>query len=227
MHEAFRLGNRVFPETAIPAFELQRYTLADFREELAEVEAPLVELVAAFPSRPVMRCALAHVHARLGRHEEAHRALDELAAEDVPGLPLDQEWLYGTSLLAEVAVLVGDAASAEFLYAALSPWAGFTAADHPEGFRGSISRDLGVLAAMLERPEEAALHFDTALEANERMGLSPWLAHTQREYARLLLARNGAGDRDRAAELLVAALATYREVGMPGYVAEAEALAKQ
>jgi hypothetical protein len=49
---------------------------------------------------------------------------------------------------------------------------------------------------------------------NTRMGARPWLAHTQDDYARMLLARAGPGDRERAQELLDAALATYRELGM-------------
>ena len=47
------------------------------------------------------------------------------------------------------------------------------------------------------------------------MGARPWLAHTQHDYARMLLARDAPGDRERAELLLSEALATYRELGMP------------
>ena len=49
---------------------------------------------------------------------------------------------------------------------------------------------------------------------NARMQAWPWLAHTQHQYAGMLLVRDRPGDRDRAAELLNAAHATARELGM-------------
>jgi hypothetical protein len=57
---------------------------------------------------------------------------------------------------------------------------------------------------------------------NARMGVRPWLAHSQ--HAHMLLARRGAGDPERAQELLDAALATYRDLGMEGYVTMAATL---
>ena len=49
---------------------------------------------------------------------------------------------------------------------------------------------------------------------NARMEARTWLAHTQQQYATMLLARNNSGDRERAIELLDAALTTARELGM-------------
>lgn len=49
---------------------------------------------------------------------------------------------------------------------------------------------------------------------NSRMDTRVWLAHTQAQYAAMLLARRDVGDRDRAAALLDSALATAREFGM-------------
>jgi hypothetical protein len=53
------------------------------------------------------------------------------------------------------------------------------------------------------------------------MGARPWLAHTANDYARMLQARSGRGDRDRVRELLDTALATYRELGMESHAAAA------
>ena len=46
------------------------------------------------------------------------------------------------------------------------------------------------------------------------MGARPWLAHTANDYARMLSARNGPGDRERAQTLLDTARQTYHELGM-------------
>jgi hypothetical protein len=118
------------------------------------------------------------------------------------------------SFLAETSGLLGDPDSGAALYRLLVPWAAFSAADHPEGFRGSIARYLALLATTTQSWEDAERHFDDALAANAEMGARPWLAHTQSDYARMLHARNGRGDRDRAHALLDAARTTYRELGM-------------
>ena len=49
---------------------------------------------------------------------------------------------------------------------------------------------------------------------NARMEARPWLAHTQYQYATMLLARDQPGDGEKARELLKAALLTARELGM-------------
>jgi len=217
--QALALGERAQPDAAIPHYWVQRYTLCDFRGGLEEVEPAIRDLVAEYPARPVFRCVLAHLHALLGRLPEAKRALDDLAAQDFSALPFDQEWLYGMSLLAETSALVSDTDSAPVLYGLHVPWAAFNAVDVAEGFKGSVSRYLALLAATLERRDDATRHFEDALTMNERMGARPWLAHTQSDYARMLLARGGPGDRERAEQLFDLALATYRELGMETYAA--------
>jgi DNA-binding SARP family transcriptional activator/tetratricopeptide (TPR) repeat protein len=222
--QAFAYGERALPDLATPAYCLQRHTLWDFRGSLEALEPAMYDLVAEYPARPAFRCALAHLLARLNRLPEAKRELDDLARDDCSGMPFDQEWLYGMSLLAETSALVRDIESARVLYRLLAPWAPRNAADEPEGFRGSVSRYLGVLATTMTRWNEAARHFEYALEMNERMGSRPWVAHTQRDYAQMLLARNEAGDDKQALELIRSSVATYRELGMSQWAHEASEL---
>jgi DNA-binding NarL/FixJ family response regulator len=66
----------------------------------------------------------------------------------------------------------------------------------------------------MSRWRAAAQHFEDALAMNARMGARPWLAHTQHEYAQMLLARNQTGDHEQAEALLDQALMTARELGM-------------
>ena len=221
IEQALALGERVKPEMAIPVYRLQRYTLCDFRGGVEKLEPAIRELVADWPARPAFRCALAHLHARLGRRSEAQRALDDLTRDDCSALPFDQEWLYGMSLLAETAALLSDTDSAAVLYRLLVPWAAFNAADWPEAIRGSASRYLGILAATTRRWDEAGMHFEDAVAMNARMGARPWLAHTQHDYARMLLARARTRDREYARDLLNQALVTYRELGMETHAAGA------
>jgi tetratricopeptide (TPR) repeat protein len=224
---AFAFGERALPDVAIPVYRLQCHALRDFQGRLEEIAPAIRDLVTAYPTRPAFRCALAHVDARLGRVMEAKRAIDDLAEDDFGGLPFDQEWLYGMSLLAEAAGLLGASDSGAALYRRLIPWAAFSAADHPEGFRGSISRYLGLLATMTLSWDEAELHFEEAVATNARMGARPWLAHTQHDYARMLHSRDGRVDRERTRTLLEAAGETYRELGMDGYAGASATFAQE
>jgi DNA-binding SARP family transcriptional activator len=213
VEQALELGERAVPG-ALPVHRLQRYTLSDFRGALTEEERMIFDLADAYPARPVLRCIVAHLHARLGRLSEANEAVAQLVEHDVAALPFDQEWLFGMSFLAETSARLGDSRSGSLLYRLLLPWAALTVVDMPEGIRGSVSRYLGLLAATGSRWDEAKRHFEDALAAHERMGLRPWLALTQADYARMLMARAAPGDRQQADELLASAVATSREVGM-------------
>jgi DNA-binding SARP family transcriptional activator len=212
--EAFEDGKHVQPGIAAPVHRLQRYTLCEFRETLQEVEPEIRDLVSGYPARPVFRCVLAHLSARIGRVPDAKRLLADFARDDFSALPFDQEWLYGMSLLAETAALLSDADSASVLYDQLVPWATFNAADVAEGIRGSVSRYLGLLAATTGLWEAAERHFDDATEMNARMGARPWLAYTEEDHARMLLARDDPGDRERVRTHLDAALDLYRALGL-------------
>jgi tetratricopeptide (TPR) repeat protein len=214
VQKALALGGRSQPEMAMPIYQLQRYALCEFRGGVDEVEDAIRELAAEYPARPVIRCALAHLETRLGRLPEAKRALKHLARGEFSALPFDPEWLYGLSFLAETSALLDEVDTAAVLYDLLLPWAAFNAADAYEGIRGSVSRYLGLLAVTLCRWDDAAHHFEDALEMNERMGARPWLARTQDDYAHLLFRRGAAGDAAEARSLLDSAQITYRELGM-------------
>lgn len=212
--QALAIGERAEPGLAIPAYRLQRYMLCDFRDRLEEVETTIRTSIAEYPARPVFRCALVHLQARLGRYPEAQHMLTDLVRDNCAALPTDWEWLYGMSLLAEASALLYDADAASILYALLLPWESLTVSDHPEGSRGAASRYLGILATALSRWEEATKHFEDAIELNTRMGARPWLAHTQQDYVRMLLARNESPNRDKMQQLISPAIETYRDLGM-------------
>jgi DNA-binding SARP family transcriptional activator len=224
MEKAIALGEHAQPHGAIPIYWFQRFTLADFTGRLEEVAPALRDLAVRYPARSMCRCAVVYLDARLRRVAHAGRELDALAAGGFSALHLDQEWLYGMSLLAEVAAMLDDARSADHLYRLLIPWAELNAADPDEGVRGSVSRYLGLLATTLGHHGQAAAHYDQAIAANARMRAIPWLAHTQRDYAQLLLIRNQPGDRERGLELIREAITTYQQLGMNQWAAQATEL---
>jgi DNA-binding SARP family transcriptional activator len=210
--KAYAFGELAQPEMAVPVYHVQRIRLCDFTGGLEQTEPGIRAVVGAYPARTVFQCVLAQLLARLGRKHEAQRIVDDLAPDDFAALPFDQEWFFGTSLLADTSILLGDAERAAVLYRLLRPWSAVNASDHPEGFRGAIARDLALLAVLMEVWDDAERHFEEALVMNAKSRALPWLAHTQAGYARLLrtLGRN----EKRADQLLAAARSTYDALGV-------------
>ena len=159
------------------------------------------------------RCFAAHWHTPgHGSDASGTRAgVRALAKDGFTAVPFDQEWLLAISFLAETAVRLGEVEPVEVLYGLLRPWAPLNVADYPEAIRGSVGRYLGLLAGAIGNRAEAAVHYEAALAANERMGALPWVARTQHDYGELLIGRE---DGKRGAELLAAAKAAYTELGI-------------
>jgi len=223
IRQALSIGERAQVDDALVAFRVQTLLLGKEQGRLEELETVKV-WVEEHPARPMFRCLLAHVSTELGRRDEARMAFEALAANNFADVPLDNEWLFAMTHLPEVCSFLGDTRRAGTLYELLLPYAERNAVNVPEGGTGSVSRGLGILAATMEHWEEGARHFEAALEMNARMGARPWVAHTHQEYARMLLARDGLGDQERAVELLVGALETCRELGMVALEGKVSAL---
>lgn len=142
-------------------------------------------------------------------------SLAGLAGDDFrfEGFPVNNDFLLSGSLMAEVAAACGDQRSAEALYDILLPYSALNV-DTFELSTGAVARYLGLLAATLNRPDDAERHFDEAIALNARIGAAPWLAHAQCDLAGLLLTRLGRGDRERAATLLDQARATASKLAL-------------
>src|SRR6266568_605868 len=169
---------------------------------VGEVEDDIRASLVEFPWYPLNRAALACLLLDLRRSDEARTVFEDLARNDFEALYRDNEWLLGMSLASEACSLLGDAASAAILYDQLVPFAGRQAIGFGEGSVGAVDRYLGLLATTMGRLDDAERHLAEGIEMNERMGSRPWAAHTRHDLARMLLARDGPGDRDRAEELL-------------------------
>lgn len=163
---------------------------------------------------PFLRCELADLYLQLGEQSAARTAYEALAVDGFGALPLDSEWIMSLTMLAPIALSIGDLAGASILYAYLLPFADRHAVGHAEGTTGSASRALGILAAGLSRFDDAEKHFVFAIEHNERMSARLWTTDTQVCFARMLLARDAPADRERANALLSEAWRTCRNLGL-------------
>jgi tetratricopeptide (TPR) repeat protein len=85
----------------------------------------------------------------------------------------------------------------------------------------------GIAAGAGRKWAEAEEHFRTALRRAEELPHVIEQPEARRWYARMLIDRDGPGDRAKARELLTEAIAMYREIGMPKHVEMAEALLRE
>jgi DNA-binding SARP family transcriptional activator len=222
--ETLALGQRAENWHAPVSQRLQLFVLRHAQGRLAELEGTISRSVHEYPALLRFRCALAHLHGQLGREREARTVLDGLLARDLSREHVDSEWLFTISLLSDPCASLGDDDAAATLYSLLLPYKDLYAQAPGEASFGSVARGLGVLATRRRRFDDAQMHFETAVEKETVMSARPWLAHTQQDYARMLLARAQTGDGEQARGLIAQALATYRELGMHSWAEDASKL---
>jgi tetratricopeptide (TPR) repeat protein len=213
--EALAIGQRLQTENAAGIFGLQMFTLRREQGRLKELEPVVRYFVQQHSVAETWRPGLALIYSELGRTEEACAEFDHLAQHDFTDLPRDALWMACITYLVDVCIFLGDKERAAILYRLLLPYAGRTVViGNAVACYGALSRYLGALATTLGHWDDAVQHFEEALAMNTRMDARPWLAHTQYQYAAMLLARSQAGDRKKALALRKAALTTAHELGM-------------
>ena len=223
--EALAAGQRRGLGWAFGDFANQLYELRRQQGRLSELDSIVATLADQFPATPTYRVALAQVHLAAGRRDAAITQFERIAAHDFDDIPRDQFWIVAMSLLAEVCTEIDDVSRAGALYALMLPYADLNLVlDDFVVSAGSAARNLGQLATVLSRWDDAERHFRQAIAMNESMAARPWVAHTQYEYARMLFRRRLSGDAAKAGRLLNTVLDAGRELGMTALVANAEAL---
>ena len=185
---------------------------------LGRAEESLPEFVHAaneFPEIHMWRVNAAVMRLACGHVEAARQDLESLATKDFRDIPRDLMWMHTMVRLAELVGFFRDARRAALLYELLLPYADrYVIAGILATCRGSVSWPLGVLATVLSRYDDAQRHFEAALEMNARIRARMWVAYTQYDYARMLVTRDGPGDRATAAALARDALAMACKGGL-------------
>jgi DNA-binding SARP family transcriptional activator len=206
---------------------LQTWALRRERGGLAEVRDAIERYAAQHPTFFIFRCMLVSTYSQLDLGNQARQELDRLGADGFSALEVGTEWHFGACLLAEACASLGDPRHAPRIYEALEPYGEYNVMAHPEFSLGSAARYLGLAASTMSRWEAAESHFEQALAMNAQMGSPPWLAHSQHDYAAMLLARDEADDRGRARGLVGEAGATYRRLGMRNWAERADEMASR
>ena len=185
------------------------------REQLRLDELEPTQWSSVHVALPTWRLGLAFISSELGREGDARRELDQVEPDDLVRGRKDLNWLLTAAQLSEVCAYLDDRDRAEQLYELLLPYASrCLIAGRGVICLGSMAQRLGLLCATMSRWAEGEAHFEAALDRNARIGARPWLAHTQRQYAGMLLTRDQGDDREKAADLLAQAVEIGRELGM-------------
>ncbi len=225
MLQAFALGdnfNEVIPTVGYKNF---LFHLRYLQGRLHEIDDEIQDFFKQFADVQKFQTSNALLHLTLGRKDQAREEFERLAADNFAVIP--RNWFRPTMLMhcSEMAVTLADMPRTELLYDMLG-----TCHDRlilcgiNNACVGTRSHYFGLLAATLKRWDDAASHFEDALEFSARVGARPFLARSQHEYARMLIDRDESGDKEKAKEFLSDAIATYREIGMPTFLENAEEL---
>ena len=222
--EALAAGQRQ-NELASAYFGAQMFWVWWQQDRLAEVEPALVEILGEAPAEfPAARAAMALVCAELGRKDEAAEQLDALAGSEFEDLPRDTSWPVCMTLLTPVCVALGDGKRAAMLHRLLLPFANrvVVVGPPPAGCYGPAAQYLGMLAATMGRPDEAAADFLLALQLAASMRAPAFVAHAQCEYGGLLAGTEAT--RGEGVELLDEAAAAAETLGFARLARRASSL---
>ncbi len=213
--ETLAHGQRAQTPNASLVFTISLFALRREQGRLQELEEPFKQFVERYPAIRTFRTGLAFLYSELGRQADARGEFEQVAARGFTAIPRDGNWLNAYQALAQTCAFLGDVRRAAELYDALLPCAGQNVViGFADGCEGPVSRYLGLLAATMSQWDNAERHFTDAIAMNTRMGARPFLAHTQCEYASMLLQRNQLGDHNRADALLETAQETAHALGM-------------
>jgi DNA-binding CsgD family transcriptional regulator/tetratricopeptide (TPR) repeat protein len=198
-------------------YGLQLFSLRREQGRLAEL-APVVRILAGSGrDRGSWRPGLVSLLVELGMQEEARRELDRIAGQ---GLDQFREslWLAALTYITDGCTELGHTAAARLVYPELEPLSGTNVMiGHLVTFYGAADRYLGMLAATLGESDRADDHFERAIVLNREMGAATWLAHTEYQYARALLA-SGRGDEERVGSLLGEARELAARIGLKSLI---------
>ncbi len=215
---AAAIGARSQPEIATTVFGVHALLGSLHTNSMADL-VPGGELFATNYPHSAWPSAYAWILTEVGENAKARPVFDGVARDRFAGLRRDSNWLTAMTCGSLACSALGDEEAAAVMYELLSPYADYcTSILTAAAFVGSIHMYLGFLAETMRHLDTAIDHFQKGIEVNERIGAYLLVPRTYFGLARALLARDGAGDRERASQAIEKGLDRAREVQMPGEV---------
>ena len=198
---SYEAGQLLTGRDASGTYGVQMFSVRREQGRLAELAPVLRILTARNRGHGPWRPGLVALLVELGMQAEARRELARMIDE---GLDQFREllWLASLTYIADACALLGDETTAALVYHELEPLAGTDVMiGQLVAYYGPVDRYLGMLATTLGDWGRAEKHFEHAIARCRQMKTSTWLAHTEYEYARLLIARGNREPQEIAALL--------------------------
>jgi class 3 adenylate cyclase len=186
----------------------------------AEVIALIEQTAANVPGVPAWEAALGLTYCLIDRRPEGAEVLARAAGQHFEHLGHDQTQMCGLALYADTAAQTSSAEAAAMLYELLDPYADQFVWNGGASF-GHARMYLALLAATLDRHEQADAHFAFACAFHHEHGLRLWEARSELGWAEALAER---GETELAREHAARALELSREHGYGTFEPRAAAI---
>ncbi|HVK26651.1 MAG TPA: LuxR C-terminal-related transcriptional regulator [Actinokineospora sp.] len=201
-----------------------------FRGELRRLQGrgdelvPQIRELSRHGSMPVVSATVGRFYLDIGDTDAAREQFERLRPV-LPTLPRDGRWLPTVCAAAVLACAFDDAETADPLYRELVPLAGYylAAGAGTVACTGSVSRQLGRVAAFLGDRDAAIRHYENAISMDTRIGALPFRAKAEVALAKVLV-DGRAPEIARATKLAGQAAVTARRLGMVPTMAAADAI---
>ena len=200
-----REGERAEQPLAQQYYGIQLIQIRSLQGRAGELLPARRELAERFPGIPAWRSALISLAARSGDVELGRRRAGALRGRRLLGGPARRQLAAGDRAAGRGDGAAGRSQAArELLYEELLPYAGLViVVARAAGSNGPVDRMLGLLARDGRRPGPSRrAPGESRSRSRPAWATGRRLADSRVDLAEVLLARDGAGDRERALELL-------------------------
>jgi tetratricopeptide (TPR) repeat protein len=222
--QALEIGRRRPNTIADQIFVVQSVLIKRESGLLGEVVPRLERVVSQHPENLPMRSLLGFCYAETDKRSLAKAEFENLAADNFSRLTLDFRWFISMAFLCETCSYLADQSRALTLYDLLTPYSLRSASIGLFGYAGDVSYYLAILAAVLERFEDAEAHFNAAIEFETRTIARGWAARVRYRYAALLFSLHDDRQYGKALEMIRDALSVAEALGLRDLVTKSREL---
>ena len=196
--QALRLAIRLQEPSAAGLSYAFAVWLASVRGEAGEIPVDFFDMAAASPPIPIVRAGVASALFAVGRADEAQAVYETLRGLPAAG-DRDSRTLGALVQILDLIIAFGDTEMAQATYDLASPHAtGSGSLGTGVAFvAGSPHWQLGRLAMLLGRTQDALGHYATAVTVNTRLGARPFVALARLDWA---VALKASGTRQACAQ---------------------------
>jgi tetratricopeptide (TPR) repeat protein len=213
-NQFLELGNRVQDSNAPQGFGAQLVLHLWEDNQLDAISILLDGFLAEHPMMSAWKCAASFFYSEQNNRDGV-QIFNTFAELGFDNIPLDETWAIAIQMLINTCCNVGDSRRAEQLYDLSLPGKmHHTIVGYGVMSWGSRARELGKLASLMGRFDEASEHFELAIAQNRKTGAAPWAARSQYDCAKMLAQQRDPAHKNRIRELVAEAQQAANLLGM-------------